>query len=256
MKSSRRISPGWTGGTNTSGLLIFTAPFLMIIDDFHIVAMAITPNKTDSPLIIDPNRVLSFPITSLSYVGPYTPSFASMNILVVEDEPELASVLMRGLEEECFCVQLCAEGHAALRRSDEVKFDLILLDVMLPDISGFDVVQQLRERSRETPVLMLTARDALADIVRGLDSGADDYLTKPFSFLELLSRIRAFERRSGDKPRNVLESGDLVLDVAAQRAFRKGHPLHLSLTEFRLLEVLARHKGQVLQTSSLTGGMV
>jgi DNA-binding response OmpR family regulator len=169
-----------------------------------------------------------------------------MNILVVEDEPELASVLVRGLEEERFCVQLCVDGRGALRRSDESNFDLILLDVMLPDLSGFDVVEQLRQRSRETPVLMLTARDALADIVRGLDSGADDYLTKPFSFRELLSRIRALERRSGAKPKNVQEVEDLVLDVAAQRAFRKGQPLALSLTEFRLLEVLARHKGQVV----------
>ena len=114
-----------------------------------------------------------------------------MNILIVEDEPELASVLVRGLEEERFYVQLCVDGKGALQRSEENNFDLILLDVMLPDLSGFDVVEQLRQRSRETPVLMLTACDALTDIVRGLDCGADDYLTKPFSFLELLSRIRA-----------------------------------------------------------------
>jgi DNA-binding response OmpR family regulator len=169
-----------------------------------------------------------------------------MNILVVEDEPELASVLVRGLEEERFCVQHCGDGKTALQRSEESNFDLILLDVMLPDLSGFDVVAQLRQHSREIPVLMLTARDALADIVRGLDSGADDYLTKPFSFLELLSRIRAIERRSGARSKNILEAGDLVLDIAAQRAFRSGQPLSLSLTEFRLLEVLARHKGQVV----------
>jgi two-component system, OmpR family, copper resistance phosphate regulon response regulator CusR len=174
-----------------------------------------------------------------------------MNILVVEDELQLASVLVRGLEEERFRVELCGDGRGALQRSEEGNFDLILLDVMLPDLSGFDVVEQLRQRSRETPVLMLTARDALADIVRGLDSGADDYLTKPFSFLELLSRIRALERRSGAKPRNVLEAEDLVLDVAAQRAFRKGQPLALSLTEFRLLEVLARHKGQVVPRQAI-----
>ncbi len=169
-----------------------------------------------------------------------------MNILVVEDEPALASVLVRGLEEERFSVQLSVDGKGALQRSEENNFDLVLLDVMLPDMSGYDVVEQLRLRSREIPVLMLTARDALADIVRGLDSGADDYLTKPFSFLELLSRIRALERRSGTKPRNVLEAGDLVLDVSAQRAYRKGEPLPLSLTEFRLLEVLARHRGQIV----------
>ena len=169
-----------------------------------------------------------------------------MNILIVEDEPELASVLVHGLEEERFSVQLCVDGKGALQRSEENNFDLILLDVMLPDLSGFDVVERLRQRSRETPVLMLTARDALTDIVRGLDCGADDYLTKPFSFLELLSRIRALKRRSASKPKNVLEAGDLVLDVTAQRAFRKGQSLPLSLTEFRLLEVLARNKGRVV----------
>src|SRR5580704_5068351 len=174
-----------------------------------------------------------------------------MNILVVEDEPGLGSVLVRGLAEERFGVQLCVDGKAALRKSEENNFDLVLLDVMLPDMSGYEVVEQLRLRSREIPVLMLTARDALADIVRGLDSGADDYLTKPFSFLELLSRIRALERRSGSKPKNVLEAGDLVLDVAAQRAFRKGVPLGLSLTEFRLLEVLARNRGQVVPRQAI-----
>ena len=174
-----------------------------------------------------------------------------MNILVVEDEPELASVLVRGLEEERFCVQYRGDGKTALQRSEESNFDLILLDVMLPDLSGFDVVAQLRQHSREIPVLMLTARDALADIVRGLDSGADDYLTKPFSFLELLSRIRAIERRSSARSKNFLEAGDLVLDIAAQRAFRCGRPLSLSLTEFRLLEVLARHKGQVVPRQAI-----
>jgi DNA-binding response OmpR family regulator len=174
-----------------------------------------------------------------------------MNILIVEDEPELASVLVRGLEEERFCVQLCVDGKGALQRSEENNFDLILLDVMLPDLSGFDVVEQLRQRSGETPVLMLTACDALTDIVRGLDCGADDYLTKPFSFLELLSRIRALKRRSASKPKNVLEAGDLVLDVTAQRAFRKGQSLPLSLTEFRLLEVLARNKGRVVPRKTI-----
>lgn len=169
-----------------------------------------------------------------------------MNILVVEDEPNLATALVRGLEEEQFQVQLCVEGKAALQRSEENNFDLILLDVMLPDLSGFAVVKQLRQRSRDTPVLMLTARDSLADIVRGLDSGADDYMTKPFSFLELLSRIRALERRRGIRIQNVLEAGDLILDVAAQRVFRGGQALNLSLTEFRLLEVLARHNGRVV----------
>jgi DNA-binding response OmpR family regulator len=168
-----------------------------------------------------------------------------MNILIVEDEPEMASVLARGLEEESFRVEVCSNGLDGLEKAATKNFDVILLDVMLPDLDGFGVVSQLRERS-ETPVLMLTARDALSDVVRGLDSGADDYLTKPFSFRELLSRIRAIGRRSGSKPKNVIAIGDLVLDVAAQRAFQRGRPLQLTLTEFRLLEVLARHQGRVI----------
>jgi len=179
------------------------------------------------------------------------PCKSAMNILVVEDEPELASALVRGLEEEQFSVQVCSEGKVALQESESGNFDLVLLDIMLPDLSGFDVVEQLRLRSRETLVLMLTARDSLADVVRGLDAGADDYLTKPFSFLELLSRVRALERRRGSKPKNVLEAGDLVLDIAAQRAFRRGVPLYLSLTEFRLLEVLARHRGQIVPRQAI-----
>jgi DNA-binding response OmpR family regulator len=114
-----------------------------------------------------------------------------MNVLVVEDEPEMASMLIRGLQEELLDVQLARNGTSALQLSEENSFDLILLDVMLPDLSGFDVVDRLRKRSQDTPVLMLTARDALPDLVRGLDLGADDYLTKPFSFAELLARIRA-----------------------------------------------------------------
>lgn len=180
---------------------------------------------------------------------PYT--FINMNILVVEDEPEMALTLVRGLQEESLVVQLAQDGKCALRLSEDYLFDLILLDVMLPDLSGFEIVQQLRQRSQETPVLMLTARDALPDVVRGLDSGADDYLTKPFSFAELLARIRALGRRNGSAPKNVLEVHDLVLDVASQRTFRNGEAIDLSLTEFRLLEALARNHGRVVSRSAL-----
>jgi DNA-binding response OmpR family regulator len=173
-----------------------------------------------------------------------------VKILIVEDEPEMALVLSRGLEEEEFEVDVCANGRDGLRKASEQNFDVILLDVMLPDLDGFSVVAQLRERS-ETPVLMLTARDALSDVVRGLDNGADDYLTKPFSFRELLSRIRAIGRRSGNKPKNVISIGDLVLDVAAQRAYRQGQALQLTLTEFRLLEVFARHQGRVISRKQI-----
>lgn len=174
-----------------------------------------------------------------------------MNILIVEDEPEMASALVRGLQEELLEVQLARDGRRALQLSEDRSFDLILLDVMLPDFSGFDVVQRLRRTNRETPVLMLTARDAVPDIVRGLDSGADDYLTKPFSFSELLARIRALGRRSAAGPKNVFEVHDLVLDVSSQRTFRNGQVINLSLTEFRFLEVLARNQGRVVTRRAL-----
>jgi DNA-binding response OmpR family regulator len=174
-----------------------------------------------------------------------------MNILIVEDEPEMASALVRGLQEELLDVQLAQDGRGALQLSEDCSFDLILLDVMLPDRSGFEVVQQLRQRNQDTPVLMLTARDSLPDIVRGLDSGADDYLTKPFSFTELLARIRALGRRGAVAAKHVLELHDLVLDVSSQRTFRNGQPIHLSLTEFRLLEILVRNQGRVVTRSAL-----
>lgn len=174
-----------------------------------------------------------------------------MNILVVEDEPQMASTLVRGLQEEMLDVELAQDGRAALHLSEQHSFDLILLDVMLPDLSGIDVVRKLRQRNQDTPVLMLTARDSLPDIVLGLDSGADDYLTKPFSFSELLARIRALGRRNATTPKSVLEVHDLVLDVSSQRTYRAGRPITLSLTEFRLLEVLARNQGHVVTRAAL-----
>jgi DNA-binding response OmpR family regulator len=169
-----------------------------------------------------------------------------MNILVVEDEPEMAQLLERGLREELYEVVIARDGRVALQLSEREPFDVILLDVMLPHMDGIDVAKQLRQRRLRTPVLMLTARDALNDVVKGLDAGADDYLTKPFSFQELLARIRALARRIEPEGRNVLEVEDLVLDVTSFRAFRKGRELHLSQTEFRLLELLARNPGRVV----------
>lgn len=174
-----------------------------------------------------------------------------MHVLIVEDEPEMAKLLSRGLEEEQFEVTVARDGRSALEMSSVEPYDVILLDVMLPRMSGIEVARQLREREQETPVLMLTARDSLHDIVKGLDSGADDYLTKPFSFLELLARIRALARRNEFRRKNVLEVQDVVLDVSALRAFRKGHEIHLSQTEFRLLELLARNAGRVVSRSDI-----
>jgi DNA-binding response OmpR family regulator len=174
-----------------------------------------------------------------------------MNILVVEDDREMADVLVRGLREEAHDVEIARDGNTALRLSDHSSFDLILLDVMLPGLNGLEVAKRLRMRSEHIPVLMLTARDALQDVVVGLDAGADDYLTKPFSFLELLARIRALGRRNIFAPKNVLEVEDLVLDVSSYRAFRNGREIHLSFTEFRLLELLARNHGRVVSRPTI-----
>jgi len=169
-----------------------------------------------------------------------------MHILVVEDEAEMAELLARGLREESFAVKVARDGRTALELSAAEAFDLILLDVMLPQMDGIQVAKQLRRRETETPVLMLTARDSLPDIVKGLDAGADDYLTKPFSFSELLARMRALVRRSQFHRKNVLEVQDLVLDLTTHRSFRAGTEIFLSMTEFRLVELLARHAGRIV----------
>src|SRR5208282_516327 len=174
-----------------------------------------------------------------------------MNILVVEDDEVMAEVLVHGLRDESYDVDRAADGRSALRLTGDKAFDLILLDVMLPGMNGLEVARQLRLRRNSVPVLMLTARDALPDIVIGLDAGADDYLTKPFSFVELLARIRALERRTAAKPKNVLEFEDLVLDVNSYRAFRGGREIYLSVTEFRLLELLLRNPGRVLSRCAI-----
>jgi DNA-binding response OmpR family regulator len=174
-----------------------------------------------------------------------------MNILIVEDEPEMARLLMGGLREESYDVSLARDGCSALEISAVESFDVILLDLMLPKLDGLEVARQLRHREQETPVLMLTARDSLPDIVKGLDAGADDYLTKPFSFVELLARIRALVRRKEFRRKNVLEVGDLVLDLTTHRSFRAGTEIYLSLTEFRLLELLARNTGRIVSRQEI-----
>jgi DNA-binding response OmpR family regulator len=158
----------------------------------------------------------------------------------------MAGLLTKGLREEMFDVSVARDGQSALDMSLSQRFDLILLDVMLPKLSGMEVAQRLRKRESEAPILMLTARDALPDIVKGLDAGADDYLTKPFSFPELLARMRALMRRNEFHRKNVLQVEDLVLDLISHRTFRKGHEIHLSLTEFRLLELLVRNADSIV----------
>jgi two-component system OmpR family response regulator len=167
-------------------------------------------------------------------------------VLVVDDEPKMTRLLQRGLREEGFVVDVAATAIDAVWRATDVDYDLVLLDVMLPDGCGFDVCRRLRAVDVWSPVLMLTARDAVPDRVTGLDAGADDYLAKPFSFDELLARARALTRRATD-PRPVqLVVGDLRLDPAAMRVWRGPTEIRLSPLEFSLLQALMRAPGRVL----------
>jgi DNA-binding response OmpR family regulator len=168
-----------------------------------------------------------------------------MKILVVEDEKGVAQVLRRGLEEDHHAVSLAYDGLSALSLAQDNQFDLVLLDVMLPGIDGIQVARRFRERRQDIPILMLTACDSVPDIVKGLDSGADDYMTKPFSFAVLLARIRALERRVAESRTRTLRVCDLALEITQRRVFRGSREIHLTPTEFCLLEFLMRHEGRV-----------
>jgi two-component system OmpR family response regulator len=177
-----------------------------------------------------------------------------MRVLVVEDEAKLAKLLVRGLLEEGHAADAAGRGEEALWMAKAAPYDAIILDVMLPGSNGFDVCRALREKGVWTPVLMLTARDAVEDRIEGLDAGADDYLVKPFSFEELLARLRALTRRAAGERPVVLEVDDLRLDPAAHRAWRGDAELELSAKEFALLELFMRHAGSVLTRDQLLGG--
>jgi DNA-binding response OmpR family regulator len=168
-----------------------------------------------------------------------------MKVLLVEDEKRMALVLQKALEEEGYSVQVAGDGIAGQSAAETGDFDLILLDVMLPRLNGFDLARRLRAEGSRCPILMLTARDATSDIVTGLDAGADDYLPKPFSLAVLFARMRALERRAAEVPRLVLRAGDLVVDVAERRVFRGPREVFLTPREFRLLEVLLKNQGRV-----------
>jgi len=172
-------------------------------------------------------------------------------VLVVEDEPEMAGLLRRALVEEGYVVDVAGTGDDGYHRAIAVGYDAIVLDVLLPGGSGFEVCTRLRRRRVWTPVLMLTARDAVADRVRGLDGGADDYLTKPFSLVELLARIRALARRGGVERPTVLTAGDLRLDPATRQVHRGDTEITLTAKEFALLEAFLRHPGAVLSRDAL-----
>src|SRR4029079_13343315 len=177
-----------------------------------------------------------------------------MRVLVVEDEPKMATLVARGLREEGHAADIAAHGEDALWMANAAPYDAIVLDVMLPGLDGFATCRQLREQGVWSPVLMLTARDAVGDRVSGLDAGADDYLTKPFSFEELLARLRALVRRAPAERPVTVEVGDLRLDPAAHRVWRGEDELELSAKEFALLELLMRRPGTVLSRSQLLEG--
>jgi DNA-binding response OmpR family regulator len=163
----------------------------------------------------------------------------------------MAGVLKKGLEAENHCVSLAFDGRVGLELAATVEFDVVVLDVMLPGLDGYEVARRLRRNQNQSPILMLTARDAVPDIVKGLDSGADDYLTKPFSFEEFLARLRSVTRRGPGPRPTALQVGDLVLDPATHRVHRGAQEIHLSPTEFRLLEFLMRRAERVVSRNAI-----
>ena len=176
-----------------------------------------------------------------------------MRILLVEDDRKGARILSSGLEEEGFTVDLAADGSEAEAALGTVDYDLVILDWLLPGKQGIEVCRDLRRRDASTPVLMLTALDAVEDRIEGLDTGADDYLTKPYAFWELLARIRALLRRSKNARRPLLEVADLTLDPVTHEVTRGGRVIDLTEKEYDILNALARHAGRVMTKTELTG---
>jgi two-component system, OmpR family, response regulator len=174
-----------------------------------------------------------------------------MRVLVVEDEVKIARAIRRGLEHEGYATDVAATGAEAMHRLTEQDYDAVVLDVMIPAPDGFAVCRQMRASNRWAPVLMLTARDSVHDRIRGLDAGADDYLVKPFSFGELLARLRALLRRVPAERPAILQTGDIALDPSAHVVTRAGHRVALSAREFALLEFLMRRAGQVLTRTAI-----
>jgi len=172
---------------------------------------------------------------------------AALSVLLVEDDKELASFVQQGLEDESCTVKVCHDGGSGLRQAELHAFDIILLDVMLPALNGFEVTKRLRLQNIRTPILLLTARDAPEDIVKGLDAGADDYLTKPFDFEVLLARVRARTRTASGRSAPQMRFSDLFLDSEKREAVRAGQRLELTRTEFSILECLMRSAGRVVK---------
>jgi DNA-binding response OmpR family regulator len=174
-----------------------------------------------------------------------------MRILIVEDDAKLAAILRAGLREQGFAVDVARDGAEGGELALATDYDAILLDVMLPERNGFELLQDLRRRGVAAPVLVLTARSSVDDRIRGLDLGADDYLGKPFDFQELLARLRAITRRPAVEPKTVLKAADLELDPATRQVRRAGRNVDLTVKEFALLEYMLRKKGMVVTRSMI-----
>jgi two-component system OmpR family response regulator len=175
---------------------------------------------------------------------------ANMRILIVEDEPDLLRSLAQALREEGYAVDTANNGENGLFNAESYDYDAVVLDVMLPGIDGWEILKRLR-KTKKTPVLMLTARDQTRDRVRGLDTGADDYMVKPFDLPELFARLRALIRRSANKTTNIIEIGDVKIDTAARNVLLKEKVMELTAREYALLEFLALHRGEVVTRTQL-----
>ena len=174
-----------------------------------------------------------------------------MKVLIVEDEHRIAEAIKQGLQQENYAVEVCYDGQDGYAAASADEYDIVLLDVMLPGLNGFEICARLRADNNHTPVLMLTAKDQSKDIVKGLNAGADDYLAKPFAFEVLLARIQALLRRPQQTVSSVLKAGNLELDTLAKTVQRGGVPISLSSKEFALLEYLMRNQNQVLSKNNI-----
>lgn len=188
---------------------------------------------------------------STGFLSPSVVQPDPVKLLIVEDEPRMLELLRRGLTEEGHNVLCASDGAEGSELAHAYEFDAIVLDVMLPKMNGFELAKKLRREQVTTPVLMLTAKDSVPDVVRGLDAGADDYLTKPFTFDELLARLRALQRRSTSRAQNQLQVGDLILDPESRAVSRAGTPIILTRTEYNLLERLMYRAGKVVPRYTL-----
>src|SRR5690242_936164 len=173
-----------------------------------------------------------------------------MRVLIVEDEPDLLGSLLQAVREDGYAADGAADGDEGLYKAESYEYDAVVLDIMLPGIDGWEVLRRLR-KTKKTPVLMLTARDAVRDRVKGLDTGADDYVVKPFDIDEVLARLRALIRRSASEAQPRLEVGDVIIDTVARTVSQRGEPVTLTAREYALLEFLALHRGKLVTRTML-----